>query len=107
MGFSINAEYPSRFIRGEEILKPVDLVISSVKKEESYNPITLKKEPTLVIYFEKISRGVRLGKQRARDISSIHGDNTDMWIQKPICMYSESKNMKGGNKMVIRFRSTI
>ncbi len=105
MGFSISKEYPSRFLRGEEVFgKAVNLKIKVIKKEKVFSMTTKKNEEVLVIYFEGKDRGVCLKKTRANDIKAIYGDNTDGWAGKDIVMYTEKKEAFGKVLNVIRFR---
>lgn len=107
MGFSINKEYPGRFLRGSDMsgLK-VDLVIKNVKREKVFSMKDKKDIPKLVIYFEGKDKGVCLGKQRAMDLRDLFGDDTDKWIGKSIKMYAEEKDIFGKKVNVIRFKES-
>ena len=108
MGFSILKEFPTRFLSGEEVLGvAVDLVIKEVKKEMAYSPTTKKKEPVIVVYFEGKERGVRLGKERATELKEVTGsDNTDNWIGKKVCMFTQKKEAFKKVLSVIHFRAS-
>ena len=107
MGFLITKEYPSRFLKGEEIADKEELhvKIKDVKKEQYFCPKTNKKEQTLVVYFEGATKGVALGKQRAYDLKDATGsDDTDNWGGKTVTLYTEKKNAFGKINDVIRFK---
>ena len=107
MGFSINKEYPSRFLRGEEIAgKEIPVTIKSVKKEQYHSRKTNKKEETLVVYFADKERGVALGKERAYDLAQATGsDDTDGWLGQKVILFTEKRNAFGKSLDVIRFKS--
>jgi len=109
MGFFITKEYPSRFLKGEEIAdkEEMHLKIKDVKKEQYHSPKTNKKEQTLVVYFEGATKGVALGKQRAYDLKDATGsDDTDEWKGKAVTIYTEKKNAFGKIHDVIRFKKS-
>jgi len=107
MGFSILKEFPTRYVSGEEIVgKEVPLVIKDIKKELAYSPTTKQKEPVIVVYFEGKERGVRLGKERAKEIKAIVGsDDTDTWKGKSVVMYTVKKNAFGGERDILHFKA--
>ena len=108
MGFIISKEYPSRFIRGDEVVEhaPFPLTIKDVKKEQYFSRKTNKKEQTLVVYFKEKERGVALGKQRAQDLSTAcASDDTDAWKGQKITLYIEKKEAFGKTLNVIHFKS--
>src|SRR3990167_4142855 len=103
MGFKISQEFPSRFLNGNEVgSTQVPLVIKTIKKEKIFSQKTNKSENTLVVYFEGKDRGVCLGKTRAYDIAKLYGEDTDGWIGKNICLYTEKKDAFGKTLNVIR-----
>jgi len=105
-GFIITKEYPSRFLKGEEIEgQELHVKIKDVKKEQYFCQKTNKKEQTLVVYFEGASKGVALGKQRAYDLKEATGsDDTDDWKGKTVTLYTEKKNAFGRINDVVRFK---
>lgn len=107
MHFSINKEYPSRFLRGDEVVAhaPMELAIKDIKKEQYHSRKTNKKEQTLVVYFKDKERGVALGKQRAQDLVAACGsDNTEDWLGQVVTLYIEKKDAFGKILNVIRFK---
>lgn len=106
MGFLITKEFPSRFVSGDEVAgQEMALVIKDVKKELAHSPKTQKKEQVLVIYFEGGTRGVRLGKERAKEIkNALDSDDTDAWIGKKVIMFTLKKDAFGKERNIIHFK---
>lgn len=104
MGFNIYKTY-NKYISAGEIDKPVELTIKEVKKELIYSIETRKKEPSLVVYFDKTDRGVCMSKKRAFDIGNLYGSDTDLWKGKKIVMYTEQGTYFGKTMNIIRFKT--
>lgn len=106
MGFSILKEFPGRFLSGDEIVgKEVKLTIREVKKEKAYSPKDRKETDVLVVYFVGKDRGIRLGKERAKELVAVTGsDDTDAWKGKQVVAYATQKTINYQVKNVIHFR---
>jgi hypothetical protein len=106
MGFSVKNEFPSRFLKGEEITgKEVPVTIREVRRENVFSPQKNKKEAVLVVYFQGKEKGVILKKQRALDLKTLSGsDDTDGWIGQTFRMFTEKKKTGEGVVDVIRFK---
>ena len=106
MGYNIYKTY-NKYVSAAEIDKPVDVTIKDVKQELIYSIETRKKEPSLVIYFDKSDRGVCLSKKRAFDIGNLYGSDTDKWKGKNVTMYTEQGTYFGKTMNIIRFRKPL
>lgn len=105
MGFLISKEFPSRFLKGDEVGdKELDLNIREIKREKVYSRQTNKDDLVLVVYFDGKDRGVIIKKERANDIKAIYGDDTDNWKGKPVRLYTVKKKVRDGIVDVIRFK---
>ena len=106
MGFLISKEFPSRFLKGEEISgKEVPVTIRDIKKELVYSRQTNKKGEVLVMYFQGKDRGVVMKKERSTDMKAITGsDDTDGWIGRKVVMFTQKRKAKDGVFDVIRFK---
>lgn len=105
----ISKTFPSRFLKGDEVVgHEVNVTISAVKTEKARNQQTQKEEDVLVVYFKDKDRGVILKKQRAMDICGVTGsDDTDKWIGQTVCIYTEKKSAFGKMQNLIRFKEAI
>lgn len=108
MGYLISKEFPSRFLSGDEIAgKVTDVVIQDVKKEMAFSPKTNRNESCLVVYFEGKDRGIRLGKERAMELTAITGsDDTDQWKGARVRIYTEKKYALKRNLNVLHFAAS-
>lgn len=106
MGFSILKEFPSRFLSGDEIVgKEVPLTIRDVKKEKAYSPKDRKEGDVIVVYFVGKDRGIRLGKERAKELVTATGsDDTDAWKGQQVIAYTVEKTINYQKKNVIHFK---
>ena len=106
MGFSVSKEFPSRFLKGDEIVgREVPVVIKEIRKENVYSRQTNKNDQVLVVYFMGKERGVILKKERANDIKQIIGsDDTDNWLGRTVRMVTEKRKAGTGIYDVIRFK---
>lgn len=106
MGYSIKGEFPSRFLSGDEIAgHEIPVIIKEVRKENAFSPKTQKNESVLVAYFDGKDRGVRLGKERAKELVSITGsDDTDAWKGQQVYLTTEKKFAFGRQNNVIHFK---
>lgn len=102
----ISKTFPSRFLRGDEIVgHEVNVTISAVKLEKARNNQTQKDEEVYVLYFKDKDRGVILKKQRAQDVCMLTGsDDTDKWVGQTVCIYTEKKSAFGKIQNLIRFK---
>ena len=102
-------EFPSRFLKGDEIAgKEVPVTVKDIKKELVHSRQTNKKDEVLVMYFKDKERGVVMKKERSSDMKSITGsDDTDGWIGKTVIMYTQKRKMKDGIVDVIRFKQAV
>lgn len=107
MGFLISKEFPSRFLKGDEITgKEVPVTVKDIKKELVYSRQTNKKDEVLVMYFQGKERGVVMKKERSTDMKAITGsDDTDGWIGKKVIMFTQKRKAKDGIFDVIRFKA--
>lgn len=107
MGFKISQEFPSRFLKGEDISgKEVNVTIESIKKENVFSRQKNEKSSVLVVYFKDKTKGVICKKERSTDLKNVLGsDDTDGWIGQTVCMFTEKRKMKDGVVDVIRFKA--
>ena len=107
MGFSIIKEFPSRFLSGDEVEgHEVTLTIRDVKKEKAFNQKTNKEGEVLVVYFDGKERGIRLGKERAKELVEATGSNdTDGWKGQQIIVYTIKKVISKQNRNVLHFKA--
>ena len=54
-----------------------------------------EKDRKLVMYFEKVKKGVILNKTNAPNVGDHYGDDTDTWAGKPVTLYTAWSTSKG------------
>ena len=107
MGFSIIKEFPSRFLSGDEVEgHEISLTIRDVKKEKAFNKRANKEGEVLVVYFDGKDRGIRLGKERAKELVEATGSNdTDGWKGQKVIAYTVKKLINKQNVNVLHFKT--
>lgn len=88
----INDAFPSEYIKGSEVERPVLFVMSHVEMKDvgdDHKPI---------LFFIGQEKGLVLNKGNAQTISEAYGDNTDGWQGKQIVLYFNPDVMYAGKK---------
>lgn len=88
----INDAFPSDYIKGSEVERPVLFVMSHVEMRDvgdDHKPI---------LFFVGQEKGLVLNKGNAQTISETYGENTDGWQGKQIVLYFNPDVMYAGKK---------
>jgi hypothetical protein len=88
----INDAFPSDYIKGSEVERPVLYVMSHVEMKDvgdDHKPI---------LFFIGQEKGLVLNKGNAQTISEAYGENTDEWQGKQIVLYFNPDVMYAGKK---------
>jgi hypothetical protein len=99
----IGQAFPSKYIKATDLAgKEFTLTIGVVKIEDVGGPGNEEDRP--VLYFEGKTKGVVLNRTNATSISSKYGDDTDMWLGKPVIIYPDTVMFQGKMVDCIRMR---
>lgn len=102
---NVNQMYPSKYLKGAELSGPVTVTIANVRTEQIYRPGEGKVN-AFVMYCEKASRGVILGKVLAMQIAEItHEPDTDLWTGFKVTLYPQPMVVAGKPVVAIRARA--
>lgn len=109
MGFLVSQEFPSRFLKGEDIAgKEMNVTISDVRKENVFSRWKNEKGTVITVYFKDKTKGVIVKKERATDLKNVLGsDDTDGWLGQTVCIFTEKRKTKEGIVDVIRFKQAL
>jgi hypothetical protein len=99
--------FPSKYLHGSDIKAEITVTIAKVAPEKMHNP--RKGEITgFVLYVERGSKGIVLGKELANQIAdALNIDDTDHWPGKKIILYPEQMTVAGERVTAIRARSAL
>lgn len=92
--------FPSNFLKADDIPSPRGFTIKAVGVEEVGPEKTRK--PVLFLNEEK--RGLVLNKTNSSIIAHVFGQETDLWIGKPVELYKEAVQFQGRVVDAIRVR---
>ena len=86
-----------RFLAGEDFGdKVVEMTISHVTKEESFNPGSKSKEKVNVLHFVGTTKGIIINAARAREITKVLGtDKYNEWEGKKVKFWGKPDNRFG------------
>jgi hypothetical protein len=99
--------FPSRFVKGEELTKPVTVTIARVEAE-TMRPSRTEEVTKFVLYFveSRTGRGVVLSKTLANQIAQALGsDDTEDWPGQRITLYPEPVRVGNAERVAIRARA--
>lgn len=101
----VNDMFPSKFLKGEDLGRPVTVTIARVVAERMYKPG--QGEITgFVLYAQGATKGVVLSKPLAEGIAQALGESdTDNWPGKQIELYPQKMQVAGRNVTAIRARA--
>ena len=103
---NVNDMFPSKYLRGSDLKAPVTVTIAKVISEGMYKPGNGMVNGW-VLFVEKGSKGIVLGKTLATQIAKILNEpNTDAWEGKSITLYPEPMNIAGKPITGIRAQAT-
>lgn len=102
---NVNDLFPSKYLKGSELKGPVTVTIQRVGSESMYKPgqgqIT-----GYVLYCEKASRGVVLGRTLALQIAEAVGDpDIDKWHGHQVTLYPQPMTVAGRDLVAVRARA--
>lgn len=85
-----NDIFPSKWIKAEDVVDGIDLVIQSVKLETLQSPDG-KTEEKPVCRFKGVEKGLILSKTNWDRIEKQHGEDSDDWVGKTITLFAEAE----------------
>lgn len=95
---NINEIFTSDYLRAEDLKgKEVTVLISRVGTAELGNP----PKPKLAVFFKDKNKPLIVNQTNARVISSVYGDETDLWLGKQIVLYPTWIEFNGQQKQSI------
>lgn len=101
----LNELYPSKYLAADDIDGEVVGTIKKLVFEEMKdNEGNSQDKP--VLYFQGVDKGMVLNKTNGTRISTIHGDETDLWIGKRITLVKEMVDAFGKSSWAIRVKPT-
>jgi len=92
--------FPSRFLRGVDIVKPVRVVIADCVIEE----VGEKAEEKPVVHFEGGIAGLVLNKTNGDMLASLFGDDSDDWVGKAVVLEKAKVQFQGKLVDCVRIR---
>lgn len=101
---NIHDMFPGKYVKADELTKPVMVTIKDVELERVHNP---RKGDTdvWVIYFEEAKKGLILNKVNAFTIAEILGSpETDDWVGGRVELYPTTVRVAGQPMAAIRVR---
>jgi hypothetical protein len=69
-----------------------------------YEEVGQERERRLVMYFEKVKKGMILNKTNAMNVGDHYGDDTDTWAGKPVTLYAAWVDFQGRSTQALRLR---
>lgn len=85
----------------------IPVVITEVKREESYNQKTRSKEPIGVISFQGKDLRLIMNVTNAKSIKELYGPETDGWIGKHIIIYRTTAKLGRETVAAIRIKPPV
>jgi hypothetical protein len=95
--------YPSKFIRAEDIDGTLTVTITDAVLEE----VGSLKVEKLVIYFKEFPKPLICNVTNFKRIVKLHGDDTDLWIDKKITLFRTTTEFQGEEIPAIRVRDRV
>ena len=99
----ISSAFPSKYLRAADIPdgQKVTVRIDHVEMENvAGNDGPAEHKP--VLYFVGKQKGIALNKTNANTISAAYGDDTDLWVNKPIAIFAAETDYKGERVSCLR-----
>lgn len=97
--------FPSDYLRGIDVHRPMVVEIEAIKEEEALNRETGQKEPEYVVYFRGMKKKLRLNITMAKEAMETFGsDDTNDWIGKRVTIYRTKVKAFGKEHTVPRIR---
>ena len=101
----ITAAFPSRYLKAADIPTGRSIAVGIRKVvmegvESDHGPA----EDKPVVYFEDKQKGLVLNRTNASVISESYGDETDVWIGKPLEIYATQTEFRGQMVPCLRLR---
>jgi hypothetical protein len=102
---NVDAIFPSRFVKGEDIAgKKPTVTISHLTMEE----MGKDKEVNPVLWFSGgVKKGLVLNKTNTTTIASLYGKETDDWKGKKITLYTQEERHFGEMHQVIKVAKSV
>jgi len=85
----------------------IPVIITEVKREESYNQKTRSKEPIGVISFQGKDLRLIMNVTNAKSIKELYGPETENWIGKAIIIYRTTARLGRETVAAIRIKPPI
>jgi hypothetical protein len=102
---NIGDMFPSDYLRGIDVSRPMRLTIKSVSQEMARNNSTNKVEPEYVMYFKETPKKLRLNVTMAKEVCKFLDEaETDRWKNKPVTVYRTTIKAFGTEHVVPRIR---
>lgn len=104
---NIGDMFPSDYLRGIDVSRPMKLTIKSVSQEMARNNSSNKVEPEYVMYFKETPKKLRLNVTMAKEVCKFLDEaETDRWKNKPVTVYRTTIKAFGSEHVVPRIRET-
>jgi hypothetical protein len=95
---NIMDDFPSKYLKGEELEDHPTVTISRVTREE----VGKDREVRPILYLNEYEQGVVLNKTNAGNIARMYGTETDNWPGKTVVLGTEMVTFNGETKPAIR-----
>lgn len=93
--------FPSKYVSTPDLKgRPVTMKISHVVLEDMGDG-----EKKWVLYFIRAEKGLVLNIINTQSIAQLHGENTDLWVDKVVQLYPTTTEMKGKIVPCIRIQA--
>jgi hypothetical protein len=101
---NIGQMFPSEYLRGIDVTKPMKLTIKAVVEETAHNRQTNKREQEYVMRFDGLDKKLRLNVTMAKEVAMYLGPETDDWVGKAVTVYRTNIKAFGAEHIVPRLR---
>ena len=100
---NLNEEFPSKWLKGDDIEDPRVVTIKGVEIVEFDNNKTGKKDRKVALHFKGEDKGIICNVGMRSIVMGFYGPDTDDWIGKPVRIMSVPfTSDKGETSMVVR-----
>jgi hypothetical protein len=99
----LNAMYPSKYLKADDITTDRVLTISAIKLEQ----LGEERETKPVLEFRECDQALVLAKTNALTLAAMYGEDSDLWIGKAITIYATKVPFGGRLVNSIRVRSDM
>lgn len=90
----ISQAFPSKYLRAADLQgHRISVVISRVDMEGVNPDDPNERKP--VVYFQGKQKGLVLNVTNANRISDLYGDETDLWVNKPLELFAVETEYRG------------